>query len=524
MSEFGNFVKGVMNDLEKRESLEKKERKEKIVTYRCESSGIDMAVTRILNGKDTRTLVILLSQMDDNGKPVILMKEKDKVLEVTENSLRSFLDGADPQIITGCTAIPYLKKGKEFVETFWEVIHSKNFIKLAKMGVIDLECIVELNSRNDGPWYLGGYDRYSSIMPRINKMTEEMFENVHPKIIKYAVNYMMETFELPYHKALQYVYRNNGNGGYYRSTIEVDNGKKYIMNDSVTAFVAIANRYDEPFALQCMEEYMNDLNLIGLKGESVDTMLRIKTDGVFTKDNWGTKRGEYAGASLIYNGRSQVVERLAVNFEKRRFWEYILNATCVGRGRDLNGYVVLWRDYIEMAMTTDKKIKEKYPEYLQVEHDKYSEKYDFVKNTVEEQALMKVTEKASKICDVNIKDYQFRILRTPQAFCDEAAQNSNCVASYISKCSAGVTYVGSFRPKDSETTLLTVEIDPNTYRMIQIRGKFNRMATDKEMEQLNKIAKKIENRWKKFLETGNIEEDKEEKQEMPTLDIFVKEA
>ena len=54
MSEFGNFVKGVMNDLEKRESREKKEKKEKIVTYNCESSGIDMAVTRVLNGKNTR--------------------------------------------------------------------------------------------------------------------------------------------------------------------------------------------------------------------------------------------------------------------------------------------------------------------------------------------------------------------------------------------------------------------------------------------------------------------------------------
>ena len=445
------------------------------------------------------------------------------MLEVTENSLRSFLDGADPFIVTGCTAIPYLRKGKEFVETLWDVIHSKNFIKLAKMGVIDVECIIELNNRSDSPWYLGGYDRYSSLMPRINKMTEEMFNNVHPKIVKYAVNYMMETFDMTYNKALQHVYRNNGSGGYYRSVIEVESGKKYVMNDSITAFVAIANRYDEPFALQCMEEYMNDLNLIGLKGESVDTMLRIKTDGVFTKDNWGTKRGEYAGSSLIYNGRSQVIERLAVNFEKRRFWEYILNATCVGKGRDLNGYVTLWRDYIEMAMTTDKKIREKYPEYLQVEHDKYSEKYDFIKNTVEEEALMKVTERASKICDVNTKDYQFRILRSPQAFCDEAAQNSNCVASYVSKCAAGVTYVGSFRQKDSETTLLTVEIDPNTFKMIQIRGKFNRMATPKEMEELNKVAKKIDARWKKFLDTGNIEEDKEEKIEMPTLDIFVKE-
>jgi hypothetical protein len=43
--------------------------------------------------------------------------------------------------------------------------------------------------------------------------------------------------------------------------------------------------------------------------------------------------------------------------------------------------------------------------------------------------------------------------------------------------------------------------------MIQIRGKFNRYATEKEMEELNKIGVKISKRWEKYCKGEDIDKD-----------------
>lgn len=537
-SNFGTLVKGFMNDLEKRESLSTraKANKEKTVTYRCEASGIDMAVTRVLNGKDTRTLVIILSQTDDNGEPVIMMKEKDKVIEVTEKSLQSFLDGKDLEtrpVMTGCTAIPKLKKGKSYIDCLWSFIHSPNCIKLAKMGVWDLECFIRCVERNGGSfvWFVKENGRYDSILTGINKMKEDDFQNVHPKIIKYAIGYMMRVFNVSYNKALEYIYTNTGSTGdnYYSTRrVEQENGRKYILNSTIKAMVVLANRYDEPFALQCFDEYMNDLNLEGLSGSKLCELLGIANTTAFRKETYYGRTSSLSNPNNIgwypgelMKGRCPIIEERAINFEKRRLWEYILNATCVGKGKDLEGYLTLWKDYIMMSMAVDKKIKDKYPEYLQISHDIYIEKYDLVANTLEEEALRTVTEIPSKICDVGTRKYQFRVLRSPQEFCDEAAQNSNCVASYIARCSAGDTIVGSFRPKGSETTLLTVEVSKTTYDFIQIRGKYNRRATDKEMEELNKIRDKVQKRFQKYRETGKIDDDDEDGSPQKTIDDLI---
>lgn len=515
MSEFGNAVKDLMKDLDKRESLEtQKKNNKKVVTYKIEASGIDMMVTRILNDKETRTLVLLLSQVDEDGKPVIIMKEKGKLLEVSERTLASFLDGdleVHP-VKTGCTAIPYLRKGASYIKALWAFIHSHKCIRLAKMGVYDLECLLEGYGDRYGdtcsPWFIGE-DSWDAVIVKINRMSEEMFNNIHPKIIRYAVEHEMNTFGVSHSEALKNIYAVSR--GYYGRTNsnEIDNGLKHVKRDALDAFIVIANRYDEPFAMKCMEEYLNDLNLSGLNGKKLLSLFTLTSRKSNVKRDYNQRvDGEHVGGpSLLYEGKNPRLDELAIQFDKKRFWEYILYATCIGRGKSLDNYIDLWKDYILMCQYVDDRIKEKYPEYLQIDHDIYSEKFDLIKNTIEEKKLMDATALASKICDVNTKGFQFRVLRKSQDFADEAAQNSNCVASYITRCANGDTIVGSFRPKGDEKTLLTVEISPKTYEMIQIRGKFNRYATEKEMEELNKIGTKISKRWEKYCKGEDIDKD-----------------
>jgi hypothetical protein len=97
-------------------------------------------------------------------------------------------------------------------------------------------------------------------------------------------------------------------------------------------------------------------------------------------------------------------------------------------------------------------------------------------------------------------DYQLKTLRTINEFYEEAQQNCNCVASYVDNVKTGRCWVASFRQVGAPTTQLTIEINPDG-RMVQIKGKFNRDATEKEMNLLQKFMDGIKkNMEKKALE------------------------
>ena len=116
------------------------------------------------------------------------------------------------------------------------------------------------------------------------------------------------------------------------------------------------------------------------------------------------------------------------------------------------------------------------------------------------------------------------MLRTQKDYTDEAKQNSNCVASYVENTIRGQCWVCSFRVRDSDETTLTVEVRPATGRMVQIRGKYNRRATAKELKALRKFQTKVFKNMEKeglqpegYAKTAeypgdfyNIEEDEEE--------------
>ena len=80
--------------------------------------------------------------------------------------------------------------------------------------------------------------------------------------------------------------------------------------------------------------------------------------------------------------------------------------------------------------------------------------------------------------------YELRMLTTVNAFLEEARQNCNCVASYVSRVVAGRCWIASFRPEGGAATQLTVEILPDTGEMIQVKGRYNRDPTAKELAEL----------------------------------------
>lgn len=493
-----------------------KAKNDKIVTYEYQASGIDVAITRILNGKPTRTLLCFLSKSDENGLPVIelveVKGEKKTHLEYSEERLRLLLDGVkDHDIaISGCTSIPYLPSDKtNFVRCISLIKKSRPLADLFRQGIINMKILMEMylfstnwvRDRIEMPWYCKNSSYREDADSFVNGLKPE---NVHPKMIKYMVGYNMKVHNMTYSEALMKLYRAEG----YSSDREEMRGNRKVANRvTMRFFVTLANRYDEPFALKCLEEYLDNDMLYGLNDNELDALLRIKKDAVYDRYSYSScVNGSFTYMSV----KDEDLDR-TVKFDKNTLWEYILHAIAVGKGRSLSSYINLWKDYCTMTLEITGKLKDKYPETIQVAHDLVNEKYQMNKDEILKRQLSKSTELASRICDIDrtvgdIK-YQFRILKTPVEFSDEATQQSNCVASYMQRCAKGETIVGSLRPKGSDTTLLTIEVDAKqNYKMIQIRGRFNRSATDAEQEVVDNFQTEIYKRYDKYLK-GELDKE-----------------
>lgn len=63
----------------------------------------------------------------------------------------------------------------------------------------------------------------------------------------------------------------------------------------------------------------------------------------------------------------------------------------------------------------------------------------------------------------------------------------HCVSSYVSRCVSGMTHIFSYKSNNENT--LTIEVSGN--RICQIRGKFNRAHTNKELEVIRRWAREV---------------------------------
>ena len=518
-TEFGDNMKSMMELISSRNDAEviatsatKKAKKEKEITYEFEVSGIDFTATRILNGKPTRKLICYLSRDDPvKAGPVIALYDKGEISEITENKLRAFLDGVDVNIpIPDCMSVPYLmnpKNHKHFIAALMSlkaeeggyyseryVKRMNNEVKLIRMGLLNIDIMVEQLSRDYNridPWYSYGYSYYSGETP----FDEICESNFHTKMVKHAIGYNMRTHNLSYPEALQYLYQDREKTG--------KNSKKIIDGSMLKSFIVLANRYDEPFAIKCLDEYLDNDNLSGISYHELDEILRIRPGSKYD-DGYYNHQSNFTKGTLVLSRINEEEESKAMIFDKYRFWEYVQQAITVGRGRSLSSYLSTWKDYLLMSQDLEKgEIKDKYPDAIQIAHDLCQEKYEINKDEGLKNDLMTATEEASNLCDIDMDGWQFRILRTPVDFSDEANQQANCVASYMKRCARRETIVGSLRPKDAPRTVVTVEVhfwknfDNKPIEFIQCKERFNNEPTKDHRKILEKFEKEINTRYLK---------------------------
>lgn len=466
MSEFGKEMMAQLDAYrntaiqEEDDSPSPRPRQKKEVKYTCEVSGIDMIVSKTVGDKCTMKMYVCLSQPDADGNGTIFIKvmKGGVVKEGTVDNIRNFLKDLNKHSIdTESNVIPYLDSGNDFAEKLY-VLKDKKYIDLIKEGLYNIRFVGE--SYRNTPWYThedgyGGNTSYGC-------------KDRHAKLIRYCVEKLAKKYDEPYAWALW----------------DSCHGREKCQ--SIWAFSMLADIYDEPYAMKCFDEYLDNERLGGLSAVGIKYLLY----GLSNRDYCGTPYyNRYIEWKVLVKDLREGVNQITT-LEKNRLWEFMQHAVAVGQGKRLDNYLQIYGDYILQAAYCDGKVRDKYPEHLQVAHDVYSEKYTLVKEFRDQEILAQRVAIGKNAIDQVHDGYQLKTLISVQDFLDEAQQNCNCVASYVDHVKAGKCWIASFRKVGDDVTQLTVEVDPHG-EMVQIKGKYNREPTKDELHILDKFRNSI---------------------------------
>ena len=85
--------------------------------------------------------------------------------------------------------------------------------------------------------------------------------------------------------------------------------------------------------------------------------------------------------------------------------------------------------------------------------------------------------------DPNFKIWTIRELITQQSLFIEGRKLKHCVASYVSSCAKGQSSIWSMELEQSSVVekRVTIEVNPGTCHIVQIRGKLNRHPNQQEL-------------------------------------------
>ena len=161
-------------------------------------------------------------------------------------------------------------------------------------------------------------------------------------------------------------------------------------------------------------------------------------------------------------------------------------------------------DYVKMASRISNKY-EKYPRYFLSTHKITCRNYNRLKEVFEEENFAKHIDRE---LEYKIGEYKFIYPSVTQDIKDEAVQQGNCVASYIKKVMNGECHIMFLRkqnknkPKEEQYNESLVTLEIRDYKVVQARGKFNRLVYNNEQElinQFNTYLTKLKNKREKSL-------------------------
>jgi hypothetical protein len=428
------------------------------------------------------------------------------------------------------------------------MLHNKKFIEHLKLGIINLEILynyVEYREGRDGtkylpPWFFSNQDEYGYHIEDIEEIytrqckrvfdeeigqfkdtSEETYpnlleNNIHLKLFRAGMQMMFD--RNPRLTKTEFLYNFYSPYG----SVVVD-GCKAFTRKIFNIFLVLANRYDEPYAIRCMEHYMLDKDLSSLAADKLDKFFRINAKAyaqrlgrVRSNDryNYGHDYTVVPG-SFVRGPLQENSKQYLLNLDKNRFWDYIVYLKTIGFGDMLDEDITYLMDYYTACLSYEGKVSDRYPEHLIESHHIMMKKYNDLKNFEKVDKLRIMGENGAKYCDMTVDGYTLRSFTVVEDFLNEAAYMGNCLASsdYAGLVADGTFWLCTFRKEDDpDTPVMDVEItQPNGDSperggmMTQIKARFNHLPEQDNLVTEMKALKKMQDRiYKKLFEDGLI--------------------
>lgn len=173
-------------------------------------------------------------------------------------------------------------------------------------------------------------------------------------------------------------------------------------------------------------------------------------------------------------------------FKCESFIDYVIHES-IRQGFVNNSITNHWYDTLNMQKSIYKKIIDKYPEHLDSMHTKLSYIVKVRNKKYDQEKWLNVVERAKELEHTN-QFYCVTVPKTREELCDEATQQSNCVAGYFGRMLEGKCTILFLRNrKTPEKSWITIEIRDNA--IVQAKLARNRNLTPDAYSMLSQYAK-----------------------------------
>lgn len=154
----------------------------------------------------------------------------------------------------------------------------------------------------------------------------------------------------------------------------------------------------------------------------------------------------------------------------------------MGYGDNMHDFFVEWNDCLDMQNKVYGKIREKYPDNLPTMHHRLSYQCRVNAEEIDASLFRRQHEKTVKY-EWECNGYKFIAPVHPSDFRDEATQQANCLAGYISRYADGQDHIIFMRyAATPEKSLVTIELSAEEQpRLLQAYRARNTQPTDEEM-------------------------------------------
>lgn len=258
---------------------------------------------------------------------------------------------------------------------------------------------------------------------------------------------------------------------------------EYTINEIPKSLIKLCKTNKIKISNQLVERYKEipnayyiayDLDYFSLTSEDIQKIWNASSD------EYSRELHKY----IYYCPFHELVKNFGYN--AKDLWLYLDRLKTFEAVENMKNLIIELYDYANMMRKISPKY-DKYPRHFLTTHQIACRNYNRMKQEFSEELFQK---QINKDYEITYGEYIFIYPKCTQDIKDEAAQMSNCVASYIDKVIDGKCHILFLRKKSNpDESLVTIEVRNN--RIVQARRRFNDLVTSEDQKAINYFNKKF---------------------------------